>query len=58
MFSDQVDFIARNVESAGGEIAFVTHVGDVWQHATGGIDAAHLARGLREDPANIVVRSY
>ena len=58
MFFDQVDFIARNVENAGGEIAFVTHVGDVWQHATQGIDAAHLATGLREDPENIVVRYY
>ena len=58
MFHDQVDYIARNVESAGGEIAFVTHVGDVWQHATQGIDAAHLAMGLREDPESIVVRYY
>ena len=58
MFHDQVDYIARNVESAGGEIAFVTHVGDVWQHAMQGIDAAHLAMGLREDPESIVVRYY
>jgi 3',5'-cyclic AMP phosphodiesterase CpdA len=58
MFFDQVGFIARNLKSEGGEIAFVTHVGDVWQHATGGIDAAHLALGLREDPENIVVGYY
>jgi hypothetical protein len=58
MLFDQVDFIARNVKSAGGEIAFVTHVGDVWQHATGGIDAAHLALGLQEDPENIVIGYY
>ena len=58
MFFDQIDFIARNTESSGGEIAFVTHVGDVWQHATGGIDAAHSALGLKEDPQSIVVRHY
>lgn len=58
LFFDQLDFIARNTESAGGEIAFVTHVGDVWQHATGGIDAAHSALGLKEDPNNVVVSYY
>jgi hypothetical protein len=58
MFFDQMDFVARNVESAGGEIAFVTHVGDVWQHPTRGIDAAHRALGLQEDPENVVVRAY
>lgn len=55
MLFDQVDFIARNLESEGGEIAFVTHVGDVWEHATGGIDAAHLALGLKEDSESTVV---
>ena len=55
MLFDQIDFIARNVESKGGEIAFVTHVGDVWEHATGGIDAEHRNLGLREDPKNVVV---
>lgn len=50
MFYDQMAWIARNVESAGGEIAFVTHVGDIWQHATEEIDAAHRAMGLEPDP--------
>ena len=58
MFFDQIDFIARNTVSAGGNIAFVTHVGDVWQHATGGIDATHRALGLLDEPANIVVQAY
>jgi predicted nucleic acid-binding protein len=56
MLFDQVDFIARNLESEGGEIAFVTHVGDVWQHATGGIDAEHLAMGLQEDSESTILR--
>jgi hypothetical protein len=46
IFYDQMAYIARNVESAGGEIAFVTHVGDVWQHQTEPVDAAHRALGL------------
>ena len=45
-FLEQMRFIAANVESAGGEIAFVTAVGDVWQHQTLPIDPAHAARGF------------
>ena len=55
MFFDQMDYIARNLESEGGEIAFVTHVGDIWQHATGGIDAEHLALGLKDDPESKIL---
>src|SRR5512147_2880884 len=40
MFYDQMQWIARNVESAGGEIAFVTQVGDVWQHYSEEMDPA------------------
>jgi hypothetical protein len=32
--------------SEGGEIAFVTALGDVWQHQTRDIDPAHAARGF------------
>ncbi len=45
-FLAQMRFIAANVESAGGDIAFVTSVGDVWQHQTLPIDPAHAARGF------------
>lgn len=45
-FLEQMRYIAANVESAGGEIAFVTSVGDVWQHQTLPIDPAHAARGF------------
>ncbi len=45
-FIEQMRYIAANVESAGGEIAFVTAVGDVWQHQTKPVDPAHAARGL------------
>lgn len=45
-FLEQMRYIAANVESAGGEIAFVTAVGDVWQHQTLPIDPAHAKRGF------------
>lgn len=50
MFFEQMEFIARNVESAGGEIAFVTGLGDVWQHQTLTIDPDHYMRGFRIVP--------
>jgi len=46
MFLEQMRFIAENTESNGGEIAFVTALGDVWQHQTKPIDPAHEARGF------------
>ena len=46
-FLEQMRFIAANVESAGGEIAFVSAVGDVWQHQTLPIDPVHAARGFK-----------
>ena len=49
-FLEQMDYISRNVESEDGEIAFVTSLGDVWQHQTLLIDPAHEKRGLRRVP--------
>ena len=46
MFLAQMRYIAENVESEGGDIAFVTALGDVWQHQTKAIDPAHAARGF------------
>jgi hypothetical protein len=53
MFLDQMKYIGDHVESAGGEIAFVISVGDVWQHQTLPIDPKHSARGFvrTTDPA-------
>jgi Calcineurin-like phosphoesterase len=45
-FLEQMRYIAANLESAGGDIAFVTAVGDVWQNQTKPVDPAHAARGL------------
>jgi hypothetical protein len=53
MFFEQMEYIAANVESQSGEIAFVTGLGDVWQHQTMIIDPDHYMRGFRvyQDPA-------
>lgn len=50
MFMQQMRYIAANVESAGGDIAFVTAVGDVWQHQSLQIDPGHAARGFARVP--------
>ncbi|WP_336961370.1 serine/threonine protein phosphatase [Sphingobium aquiterrae] len=44
---DQMDYIARNAQSQGGDIAFATAVGDVWEHPTERMDAEHRARGFK-----------
>ena len=49
-FFAQMTYIAANVESAGGDIAFVTSLGDVWQHQTLLIDPAHEKRGFKRAP--------
>ncbi|MFN3912361.1 serine/threonine protein phosphatase [Hyphomonas sp.] len=48
LFLEQMTYIAENLESEGGEIAFVSSLGDVWQHQTLEMDADHAARGFRK----------
>lgn len=50
LYIEQFNWIAENLESEGGDIAFVTHVGDVWQHGTIKIDPEHEARGFKVVP--------
>ena len=50
LFYAQLRYVARNLKSQGGDIAFVTALGDVWQHATLEIDPAHAARGFKAAP--------
>lgn len=47
MFMQQLQYVADNVESAGGDIAFVTALGDVWQHQTIAMDPDHAKRGFK-----------
>lgn len=56
-FFAQMAYIAANVESAGGDIAFVTSLGDVWQHQSLLIDPAHEKRGFKRAP-NPVMDSH
>ena len=50
MFMEQMQYVADNLESAGGEIAFVSSLGDVWQHQTLDMDEDHKARGFERVP--------
>jgi hypothetical protein len=47
MFLDQLRYVAANLKSQGGDIAFVSALGDVWQHQSKLIDPAHEARGFK-----------
>ena len=50
LFLEQMTYIAENLEDNGGDIAFVSSLGDVWQHQTIAIDAGHVARGFSGVP--------
>lgn len=49
-FYKQMWWVAENAESAGGNIVFATHVGDVWQHYSEWMDPEHSARGFKWMP--------
>ena len=48
LFMGQMEFIASNAATAGGDIVFVTSVGDVWQHQSIEMDSEHAARGFEQ----------
>lgn len=50
LFIEQMQWVADNARSRGGDIVFVASVGDTWQHPTEWIDAEHEARGLSRVP--------
>jgi hypothetical protein len=54
LFLGQMKFVAENLQSQGGDIAFVTSLGDVWQHQTLKIDPEHEARGFKAVPNPIL----
>jgi len=45
MLDQQLQFVASHARSSGGDIAFVSAVGDVWQHGSVWIDPASVAKG-------------
>ncbi|MFC6634350.1 metallophosphoesterase [Microbulbifer taiwanensis] len=50
MFIEQMQYIADNLQSAGGHIAFVSSLGDVWQHQSKSMDPRHVERGFKRVP--------
>lgn len=54
MFFEQLKYVADNVESQGGDIAFVTSLGDIWQHQSLQIDPEHERRGFKSVPNPIL----
>lgn len=49
-FHDQLKWIRANARSAGGDVVFATHVGDVWQHYSKWMDPEHEKRGFKWVP--------
>jgi len=47
LFLEQMQYVADHLRSQGGDIAFVSGMGDVWQHQTLKIDPSHEARGFK-----------
>nr|WP_254302524.1 serine/threonine protein phosphatase [Sphingobium chlorophenolicum] len=47
LFFDQMRYIAANAQSAGGDIAFATALGDVWQHPSERMPAEYAAKGYK-----------
>lgn len=46
IFIEQMQYIAANTVTNGGEIEFITSVGDVWQHTDVYLDDEHEQRGF------------
>jgi len=46
LFLGQMEYLAKNAAANGGDVAFVTSVGDVWQHQSLEMDPQHAARGF------------
>lgn len=49
-FYGQMQYIAANARSNGGDIVFASHVGDLWQHYSEWMDPEHEARGFKWMP--------
>lgn len=55
IFFGQMAYVARNLQANGGAIAFVSAVGDVWQHSPSDVpDPASAAAGLRSVPSPVL----
>lgn len=50
LFYEQMRYVADHARSAGGDIVFATHLGDIWQHYSRWTDPAHELRGFKAMP--------
>ena len=50
LFLAQLRYVADHLKSQGGDIVFVSALGDVWEHQTLDIDPDHAARGFKRVP--------
>jgi hypothetical protein len=50
LFYAQMRYVADHARSAGGDIVFATHMGDIWQHYSRWTDPAHEMRGFKAMP--------
>lgn len=50
LFFEQLQYVADNLVSNGGDIAFVAGLGDIWQHQSLRIDPDHEKRGMKAVP--------
>jgi hypothetical protein len=57
LFIQQMQTIAARSVTNGGDISFVSAVGDIWQHQTKIIDLDHLNRGIGIEPDPILARN-
>ena len=53
LFIEHMEYLTANTVANGGEIEFITSVGDVWQHLDIQVDPAHYARGMRSIPYSL-----
>lgn len=58
MFIEQLQYVADNAASKGGDIAFLSALGDVWQHQTLEIDPSHAKRGFKAVPGTSFARHF
>ncbi|MGY0503982.1 hypothetical protein [Luteimonas sp. e5] len=53
MFFEQMQYVADNARSNGGDIVFATHLGDIWQNRVQRMDPGHELRGFRAAPESV-----
>ena len=58
MMDQQFEYIAAHSAAKGGDIRFVAHVGDVWEHATLATDPVHMARGFKAAPNPFLAKNF